>query len=96
MKMADQRQAVNANSDSTHGGAEPKIIAALTKNSREEIRICATEYANRKLVDIRVWVPGRGTDDARPTRKGISLRPELLPEMVEALAKAIRETGQQP
>ncbi|MEA1965186.1 MAG: transcriptional coactivator p15/PC4 family protein [Candidatus Aerophobetes bacterium] len=65
-----------------------KLVNVFSKNSAEEVRTQLTEYKGYKLMDIRVWYKREG-EDARPTRKGLTLSVELYPE----LKKAIEELG---
>ena len=70
----------------------PTIIATLEKNSRELVRIALDEYRGVPLVDVRVMAPAIDpTGLPIPTKKGIALRIELLPELVVALQAAEAE-----
>ena len=59
----------------------------------EVLRITITEYKGRQLVDVRAWYRDRD-GELRPGRQGISLRPECLPEVIEALQRAAPLLGQ--
>ena len=60
----------------------------IEKNSRESIVVSETEYKGNKYVDVRVFY--KDTDGSlKPTRKGVSLRPEKIAELVTALAAAV-------
>ena len=60
----------------------------IEKNSRERIVVSETEYKGNKYVDVRVFY--KDTDGSlKPTRKGVSLRPEKVAELVAALAIAV-------
>jgi len=59
---------------------EPRVVYAFAKNSRDEVRATLTEYGGHPVVDLRVWVDGPD-DKSRPTRKGLTLRVEFLPEL---------------
>ena len=59
----------------------------IEKNSRESIVVSEIEYKGNKYIDVRVFY--KDTDgDLKPTRKGVSLRPEKVAELVAALAAA--------
>ena len=60
-------------------------IAIIPKNSVEEIRILWSEYKGHRYLDIRVYTEIDGKPDRVPTKKGITLRPELIPELMKAL-----------
>ena len=57
----------------------------IEKNSRESIVISNTEYKGNKYVDIRVFYKNGPDDELKPTRKGVSLRPEQVAALVTAL-----------
>ena len=57
----------------------------IEKNSRESIVVSETEYKGNKYVDVRVFY--KDTDGSlKPTRKGVSVRPEKVAELVTALS----------
>ncbi len=65
-----------------------EIIAEIQKNRREVYRIMRRTFRGHKLVDVRVWFDDADTGERRPG-KGVSLKLEILPEIVEALAGLI-------
>ena len=57
----------------------------IAKNSRESIVVSETEYKGNKYVDVRVFY--KDTDGSlKPTRKGVSIRPEKVAELRDALS----------
>jgi hypothetical protein len=60
------------------------ILAEFPKNSREVVRIRRTEYQGRELIDIRTFYPDLVEDTMRPG-KGLALRLEQLPDLIQAL-----------
>lgn len=64
-----------------------EIIAKLSKNARETIFLSLSEFKGRRLVDIRVHVPGDKDGEWVPTRKGVSLAVGLYPAFKQALAE---------
>jgi hypothetical protein len=71
--------------------ADPVILAEIGKNSREAVRIALDEYRGSKLIDIRTVCQWGDVDAFRPTRKGVSLKLEHLPALIEALQRAEAE-----
>lgn len=62
-----------------------QVIATIEKNADEEIRVSLREYKGHPFIDIRVyWKPPEG--EPGPTKKGVTLNPELFPELKKALA----------
>ena len=59
----------------------------IEKNSRESIVVSEIEYKGNKYIDVRVFYKDPD-GDLKPTRKGVSLRPEKVAELVAALAAA--------
>ena len=69
-----------------------RIVAEFAKNSRETIRVAVGEFKGHQLVHIRAWVAG--ADVALiPTKSGIALRLEMVPQLIEALQKVGRTDG---
>lgn len=63
------------------------VIAEFAKNSREIVRVAVGAFRGHDLVHIRVWVPNEeGT--AIPTKAGLSIRRELLSDLISALERA--------
>lgn len=54
---------------------------------RDVLRVSASEFKGTTYVDIRVWYYDR-EGGLRPSPKGVSLRVEAIPEVVEALQAA--------
>jgi hypothetical protein len=70
----------------------PTVIATIPKNSHEWVRVALNEYRGVNLIDIRVLVElNRKTALPVPTGKGVSLKIEKLPELIEALNDALVE-----
>ena len=56
-------------------------IAIIPKNSMDEIRVMWSEYKGHRYLDIRVYTEAEGKADKVPTKKGVTLRPDLIPEL---------------
>ena len=65
--------------------------SVIEKNSRESVVVSETEYKGNKYVDVRVFY--KDTDGTlKPTRKGVSLRPEKVAELVAALSAFVDDS----
>ena len=53
----------------------------IQKNSREVIRVSASEYEGHDLIDLRVWYDDDG--EMKPTKKGISFNHGVAKEVIE-------------
>jgi hypothetical protein len=49
----------------------------VTKNEIEEVRIARKEWQGNSYIDVRLFCQYDGVDEPRPTRKGLTLSPEL-------------------
>jgi hypothetical protein len=68
---------------------EPVILALLTKNARETVRISLDTWRGHNLLDVRVVVPlAAHVAHLTPTGKGISVNVAMIPQLREALAAA--------
>ena len=68
-----------------------KVVASFEKNRVEDMRVRLTEYQGHHLVDVRVFAT-TGADGHRvPTKKGLSISYEKLPELIAALVDAEAE-----
>lgn len=63
-------------------------IATIKKNAMEDILVAWREFKGRQYLDIRVYADFDGNGEKTPTKKGITLLPDLLPELIEALRRA--------
>jgi hypothetical protein len=68
---------------------EGLVVASFPKNGREEVRAILKTYKDCSVADVRVWVR---SDDSRvvPTRKGLCIRVELLPDLLVAVAALVK------
>ena len=64
-----------------------KPIRDIPKNSRKTIHVTLDEDQGHELVNIRVWYDA-GDGEMRPTKKGISFKVDLLPDVYGALSDA--------
>lgn len=65
------------------------VIAEFTKNRREMCRVALDNYQGVDLIDLRVTVQlSESSGIWTPTKKGLSLRVEQLPELIAALQEA--------
>ena len=59
-------------------------LGTLPTGPKSEIRVSLDEHAGRRFVNIRAWYIGKGKV-WMPTRRGMTLAPERVPELVAAL-----------
>jgi hypothetical protein len=66
-------------------------MVEVQKNAYETLRVERTTYKDIPLVAVRAWTGLPGDDDARPTRKGLTLRPEIWRKVLPAIEAALAE-----
>jgi len=69
------------------------LIAEFSKNARETLRIELTEFNGYDLLAMRVWTLDKDGDWV-PTRRGLTVRREMIRPIIGALQKAAHEAGQ--
>ena len=60
-------------------------IAVIAKNSTERIQVELSEFKGVRYVDVRTYVLPEGADEWRPSKKGITVKPERLAEFIVGL-----------
>lgn len=73
----------------TADAATPHVVHEFAKNGREVVRAALDVYQGRPVIDLRVFVPSAGGSFV-PTRKGLTLSRESLPQL-EAAVRALRD-----
>lgn len=63
------------------------LIASITKNTREEIRISRDEYNGHDLINLRVFYDA-GEGEMRPGKQGVAFKAALLQDVLNALTAA--------
>ena len=74
-----------------------QVVAVIPKNATQEIRISFRIYKDNPLVDIRTFMKFKGNEDFTPTKKGVTLKVEQFPYLLEAvnkLAEAVEKYSQ--
>lgn len=66
---------------------EPDILLELPRGPKECLRVCISEFKGREYCDVRVWYIDRD-GVTRPGKSGITLRPDAIPAVIEALQAA--------
>lgn len=65
------------------------LLAAMAKNSKEELRISRTVFKGFDLISLRVFYQAED-GSMRPGKAGLAIRREKLRDLIDALSKAER------
>jgi len=63
----------------------------IEKNSRESIVVSETEYKGSTYVDVRIFYKDIN-GSLKPTRKGVSIRPDKVSELLAALSAFVDDS----
>ncbi len=63
------------------------VVGSFPKNNREEVRVSLSKFKGYDLVGVRQWYRNE-KDEPRPSKSGITIRVDLLPELLELIQKA--------
>ena len=64
------------------------LLGVVDKNSRERIEVRAAEYEGHSYIDIRTYWRSGDEDEWRPSKKGVTLKPGLVGDLIVVLKKA--------
>ena len=71
--------------------SENKLISTIERSSTEQLQIAVKEFKGKKYLDLRIFYT---TDDGAswlPTKKGVTVSPNHLSILKEAIKVAIDE-----
>ncbi|MGB8414969.1 transcriptional coactivator p15/PC4 family protein [Paraburkholderia sp.] len=85
-KMASPHGNANTGDDVRDFGT---TILEVQKNSRERVRISVDRFKGLDYVVARVWYVD-ASGEFRPSRQGITLKPSLVPQLIQGLELAAR------
>ncbi len=72
------------------------LVYHFTKNSEEEVHFELREYKDRHYLDLRLWFQPSDSADLRPTKKGLTLSVDHLPELKKGLELALKAAAEMP
>ena len=69
------------------------LITQIKKNSTEVYRIYEKEYEGYKFIDVRIYYMDKNSGEYKPTKKGISIMPNNVEEIINGILKAMEAMG---
>lgn len=67
--------------------AQEEIIYQFEKNEREVVKLRKSVFKGKEYVDLRLYVHAEGGGEDIPTKKGVNLPIDKIPELKKAIAK---------
>lgn len=64
-----------------------QVVKTISKNDKQEVRISSSTYRETPLLNIRVYMRFTENSDFSPTAKGISIRTEQYPLLLDVVSK---------
>lgn len=68
-----------------------KLVGTIERSEKERVQIAVNEYKGRSYLDLRIFYTTDGGDTWRPTQKGITVAPEHLDTLIDAVEEAKKE-----
>ena len=72
---------------------EPLTLATIPKSKKEEVRVCLAPFKGVSRIDVRTYATWGDVEERRPTRDGINLPVESIPDLIRGLQAAAAEAG---
>lgn len=72
---------------------ERELVHSFDRSSTEQVQVSLSTYKGKTYVDLRIYYKA-SDGEYRPTKKGITLSPDLLSELGEAVRKLIEKVGE--
>lgn len=69
--------------------SSPITVFLDLPRGRDVLRVSSSTFKGREYIDIRVWYVDRD-GDLKPTAKGVSLRPDAVQSVIQALHDAYK------
>ncbi|MFK4447487.1 hypothetical protein ABH944_007775 [Caballeronia udeis] len=83
----------DASSSSPAAQQHAEALFTIQRNAQERILIGVGEYRGHTFVSARIWYLD-DKSEYRPTSRAITIRPSLVPQLIQALDLAARAIGQ--
>ena len=68
-----------------------KLLATIARGANEQLQIAVSEFKDKKYLDLRIFYTTDSGSTWLPTKKGVTVSPENLELLKEAIDKAIVE-----
>ena len=68
-----------------------KLLATIDRSERERLQIAINEYKGRSYLDLRIFYTTDDGETWRPTQKGVTVYPEDLDTLANAIEDAKKE-----
>ena len=70
---------------------EKNLLATISRNDTERLEISINEFKGKKYLDLRTFYTTDGGGSWLPTKKGVTISPDNLELLKDAVEKAMDE-----
>lgn len=70
---------------------DSKLIATIPRGATEQLQIALSEFKGKKYLDLRIFYTTDSGLNWLPTKKGVTVSPENLELLKDAIEQAITE-----
>jgi hypothetical protein len=67
-----------------------ELVHSFDRSPTEQVQASLSTYRGKTYVDLRIFFKARD-GEYRPTKKGITISPDLLPQLEEAVQKLLEK-----
>jgi len=67
-----------------------ELVYSFDKSPTERVQVSLSTFKGKTYVDLRIYYKA-SDGEFKPTKKGITLSPDLLPELGEAIRKLMEK-----
>lgn len=68
-----------------------KLLATIARGATEQLQIALCEFKDKKYLDLRIFYTTDSGETWLPTKKGVTVSPDNLEVLKDAIDKAIEE-----
>ena len=76
--------------------SDQNVLATIPKGATEQLQISINEYKGKKYHDLRIYYTTDEGTSWNPTKKGVTVAPEQLQTLKDAIDTAMSEFGVTP
>ncbi len=73
---------------------DSKLIASIARSATEQLQISLSEYKSKKYLDLRIFYTTDNGQTWLPTKKGVTVSPENLTLLKDAIEQAINQLNE--
>ncbi len=69
---------------------DKQIIESIPRSTTEQLQIAINEFKGKKYLDLRIFYTTDSGETWLPTKKGVTVQPEHLQLLKDAIEKSIK------